>query len=960
MRYVSAKAIVGLLALLATGTTAQESGREVWITIGRDEAARLQGALAGAGRQDVLQVETEGDLVLARVREDQVPLVSRAVHRVLRRCGGFVAHESREAALATMAREQALAPDEALLAYTVDNGTVVQALIGSVLESSLRSTIESLAAFFTRYHTTQTGLDSAHWIRDRWTALVQGRADAAVELYSHPSSTTPQPSVVLTIQGTALPGEVVVLGAHQDSINGGASGRAPGADDDASGVATLTEVIRVAIANGYRPQRTVKFMAYAAEEVGLRGSADIAAQYKNGGVNVVGVLQLDMTNYKGTATTDIVMITDRTNAAQNAFVEQLVDTYLGLPRSTTQCGYGCSDHSSWHSQGFVASFPFEALFADTNPTIHTANDTLAQSGNNANHAVKFAKLAAAYVAELAKGGIGDGDTAPPTTSITAPPAGSTVSGTVAVSASASDNVGVTNLEFYVDGVLAGSDSTSPYGFSWNTLSAANGSHLLRSRAYDAAGNAGTSADVGVTVSNGGGPADLTGTYDSTLKAPKCATVGRSCDSGSSLLLGRGSKGPEPSHPNTINNSCADGTSGTFHSDESNDRLKVSTVDGTALAPGKQVRVDATVWAYSSYTSDKLDLYYAANALSPNWTLIATLTPPGSGARTLSATYTLPAGALQAIRAQFRYQGSAGTCSSGGYNDRDDLVFAVDGPATPDFSVACSPASLSATQGGSATSTCTVTSISGFSSAVGLACSGLPSGASCTFSPASVTPPANASVSSALTVSVAGTAAGSYSLSVNATSGSTTRTASLSLSVTASGPGDVTATYDSTLRAPKCATVGRSCDSGSSLLLGRGSKGPEPSYPNTINSSCADGTSGTFHSDESNDRLRVSTVDGTALAPGKQVRVDATVWAYSSYTSDQLDLYHAANANSPNWTFIATLTPPGSGARTLSATYTLPAGALQAIRAQFRYQGSAGTCSSGNYNDRDDLIFTVSP
>jgi hypothetical protein len=48
----------------------------------------------------------------------------------------------------------------------------------------------------------------------------------------------------------------------------------------------------------------------------------------------------------------------------------------------------------------------------------------------------------------------------------------------------------------------------------------------------------------------------------------------------------------------------------------------------------------------------------------------------AGQQTLSATYTLPSGALQAVRAQFRYQGAASSCTSGGYNDRDDLVFAV--------------------------------------------------------------------------------------------------------------------------------------------------------------------------------------------------------------------------------------------------------------------------------------------
>ncbi|MBZ5678881.1 MAG: hypothetical protein LAO24_02115 [Acidobacteriia bacterium] len=65
-------------------------------------------------------------------------------------------------------------------------------------------------------------------------------------------------------------------------------------------------------------------------------------------------------------------------------------------------------------------------------------------------------------------------------------------------------------------------------------------------------------------------------FDSTLRAPKRATVGSSCDSGPSLLLGKDtmSGGAKPNQPNTINGSCADGTLGTFYSDESNDRIVV--------------------------------------------------------------------------------------------------------------------------------------------------------------------------------------------------------------------------------------------------------------------------------------------------------------------------------------------------------------------------------------------------
>jgi hypothetical protein len=93
------------------------------------------------------------------------------------------------------------------------------------------------------------------------------------------------------------------------------------------------------------------------------------------------------------------------------------------------------------------------------------------------------------------------DTQAPTTSITAPANGATVSTTVAVNASASDNVGVTKVEFYLDGVLKNTDTASPYSWSWDTTSAPNGSHSLTSKAYDGAGNIGTSAAVSVTVSN---------------------------------------------------------------------------------------------------------------------------------------------------------------------------------------------------------------------------------------------------------------------------------------------------------------------------------------------------------------------------------------------------------------------------------------------------------------------------
>src|SRR5262249_46118562 len=153
-------------------------------------------------------------------------------------------------------------------------------------------------------------------------------------------------------------------------------------------------------------------------------------------------------------------------------------------------------------------------------------------------------------------------------------------------------------------------------------------------------------------------------------------------------------------------SCADGTSGTFHSDESVDRLKVTTTDGSSLAAGKTVTVTATVWAYSTFSSDHLDLYSAPNASSPAWTLIGTVNPTAAGAQTLSATYTLPSGSLQAVRANFRFGGAASSCSTGSFDDHDDLIFAVGagtGDTTPPSTSITAPAN-GATVNGTITAT----------------------------------------------------------------------------------------------------------------------------------------------------------------------------------------------------------------------------------------------------------------
>lgn len=93
------------------------------------------------------------------------------------------------------------------------------------------------------------------------------------------------------------------------------------------------------------------------------------------------------------------------------------------------------------------------------------------------------------------------DTTAPTVTITAPAAGAVVYGGVTVSVAASDNVGVSRVELYVDGALLATDTLAPYNIFWNTAAVVSGLHTLTARAVDAAGNVGSSSARTVDVEN---------------------------------------------------------------------------------------------------------------------------------------------------------------------------------------------------------------------------------------------------------------------------------------------------------------------------------------------------------------------------------------------------------------------------------------------------------------------------
>jgi len=261
--------------------------------------------------------------------------------------------------------------------------------------------INEFSTFNNRYYTSQTGAQSSAWLQEQAQAVANAAVangypgTVTVQAFTH---TWLQNSVIARIEGSdpTQKTQVLVLGAHQDSVNSGspAAGRAPGADDDGSGCVVLLESFRALLEAGFVPRRTLEFQWYAAEEVGLRGSQAIANDYAARGVNVVSMMQFDVVGYFANRR-EIGIVTDFTNPEATQFLRKIIEEYCDWPWTNRPCGYACSDHASYHRANYPASFPVEIVF---HPSMHTTRDTI--DTVNFEQVLQFTKLAVAHSVEL--------------------------------------------------------------------------------------------------------------------------------------------------------------------------------------------------------------------------------------------------------------------------------------------------------------------------------------------------------------------------------------------------------------------------------------------------------------------------------------------------------------------------------------------------------------------------------
>ncbi|HET9986911.1 MAG TPA: M20/M25/M40 family metallo-hydrolase, partial [Kofleriaceae bacterium] len=263
------------LAVLLGASTASA---QTIITIGSDAVPI---AIANADHGVIVAPGADPGSTVLEVDDADLATISEQMHHVFHRCGGMIQHPSLEEALHPVQLRSTKVD------YSLDHAAAVEAVLPRMQATAILQTIRELSAMPNRYYKSAAGAEASNWLAERWRSFAT-RPGVTVQLVDHGY---PQKGVVLTIPGTTRADEVIVLGGHLDSIAmGGISSNAPGADDDASGIATLTEIARALLAADYRPERTIKIIAYEAEEVGLLGSQAIVRDFKRANTNVVGAL----------------------------------------------------------------------------------------------------------------------------------------------------------------------------------------------------------------------------------------------------------------------------------------------------------------------------------------------------------------------------------------------------------------------------------------------------------------------------------------------------------------------------------------------------------------------------------------------------------------------------------------------------------------------------------------------
>ena len=288
---------------------------------------------------------------------------------------------------------------------TEENPTI-RALMDSVSVDGIEATIAHLCSYYNRRCDSRHIYDVQDWLASRYNSL-EGidtvmLHDFKIHKEGYPEETADN---VLAIQwGTTTPEEFVICGAHYDSWNGDTTDpdtvRAPGADDNATGVAGIWETAR--LLSRYKFDRTIIYANWNAEELGLIGSAVYAKECADNLMDIVGYFNMDMNGYlrEGAEIHMDVVYVNQDSLLAKMFFDVCHIYFPDMPVRQNWMPHGDSDFSSFNRNGYAALHPFEDVWASS-PYIHTRQDVLGLSVNNLAQSRQFAQINLGAVAHLA-------------------------------------------------------------------------------------------------------------------------------------------------------------------------------------------------------------------------------------------------------------------------------------------------------------------------------------------------------------------------------------------------------------------------------------------------------------------------------------------------------------------------------------------------------------------------------
>jgi leucyl aminopeptidase len=252
---------------------------------------------------------------------------------------------------------------------------LIEDMVETVSKERLTGYIQTLQDFQTRYTYTQGNTDAGNWLHDFFVGL-----GLEVERHEFTWSSHTEENIIARIPGSLYPDEIVAISGHFDSTSEDPYNLAPGADDDASGVAAVLEAAM--ILKDFQFERTIEFWCFNAEEQGRQGSQAIAGDYYAAGQNIVAVLNNDMIGYWPTGwQRDLDVAYEPVSEWLADYVISISNEYVGIPIEKHPSGSCRDDHVSFTNLGYSAITNMDCWEShnwggETTPHYHRTTDTI--------------------------------------------------------------------------------------------------------------------------------------------------------------------------------------------------------------------------------------------------------------------------------------------------------------------------------------------------------------------------------------------------------------------------------------------------------------------------------------------------------------------------------------------------------------------------------------------------------